>query len=127
MAVDDRETGALFDEIKAFRQTPFVPNVWRSMAGHPALLRATWERFRTLMGPGHLPPEVKEMIALAVAVTNGCRYNIRVHNHMLRNRFGLGDAAMLELYGVIDLFNGINAFAQAAEIVPDTPPPGRPD
>ena len=66
------EALAVFDDIRAKRNTDYVNNFWRALAADPALLRATWERLQAVMGPGALDPMVKEMIYVAVSVTNGC-------------------------------------------------------
>ncbi len=70
---------AVFDEIRALRQTDYVNNFWRSLAHDPALLRATWERLKVVMAPGALDPLIKEMIYVAVSTANGCSYCVHSH------------------------------------------------
>jgi hypothetical protein len=62
----DPAARAVFDEIRAVRQTDFVNNFWRALARDPALLRATWDRLQAVMAPGALDPLVKEMLYVAV-------------------------------------------------------------
>ena len=78
------EALAVFDDIRAKRNTDYVNNFWRALAADPALLRATWERLQAVMGPGALDPMVKEMIYVAVSVTNGCSYCIHSHTAAAR-------------------------------------------
>ena len=81
--LSDGEAGAqalaVFDDIRETRGTDYVNNFWRALAADPALLRATWERLGAVMGPGALDPLVKEMVYIAVSVTNGCSYCIHSH------------------------------------------------
>ena len=74
-----REVRAVFDDIKATRNVPDVNNFWKYLARDPALLKRTWESIKEVMAPGALDPVVKEMIYLAVSVTNGCGYCIASH------------------------------------------------
>ena len=73
------EVQAVFDDIRRVRGTDFINNFWRALAHDPATLRATWERLKTVMGPGALDPLVKEMLYIAVATANGCEYCIHSH------------------------------------------------
>ena len=70
---------AVFNEIRAARQTKYVNNFWRALANDPVLLRATWDRLKVVMGPGHIDPLVKEMIYVAVSTANGCEYCVHSH------------------------------------------------
>jgi len=65
---------AIFDDIKATKGIERVPNIWRALANHPEHLKVTWQKLKTLMRPGKLDMLTKEIIALAVSVTNGCDY-----------------------------------------------------
>jgi len=72
-----RATGkvkAIFDDIKATKGIERVPNIWRALANHPDHLEVTWQKLKTIMRPGKLDMLTKEIIALAVSVTNGCEY-----------------------------------------------------
>ena len=81
--LSDEEAGAdalaVFNEIRAARQTDYVNNFWRALAHDPALLRATWDRLKVVMGPGQIDPLVKEMIYVAVSTANGCEYCVHSH------------------------------------------------
>jgi alkylhydroperoxidase/carboxymuconolactone decarboxylase family protein YurZ len=51
-----------------------VPNIWRALATCPDHLEVTWNKLKTIMRPGKLDLLTKEIIALAVSITNGCTY-----------------------------------------------------
>ncbi len=65
---------AIFDDIKATKGIERVPNIWRALASHPEHLEVTWQKLKTIMRPGKLDMLTKEIIALAVSITNGCGY-----------------------------------------------------
>ena len=63
---------------------PGTPNnLVTSLAGRPDLLAATWELFKRLLLGGMLPPTVKEMILMAIAAQNNCRYCSVAHTKAL--------------------------------------------
>lgn len=115
------EVKAVFDDIKATKQIDFVPNFWKTLASHPPLLEETWSRLKAVMAPGHLDPLTKEMIAVAVSATNGCRYCVNSHTVAVK-KLGLSDEALGELMAVVSLFNGTNALADGYQIEPDVMP-----
>ena len=84
MPTPRREVRAVFDDIKKTRNVPDVNNFWKYLAHDPALLKRTWESVKEVMAPGALDPLTKEMIYLAVSVTNGCGYCIASHTAAAR-------------------------------------------
>lgn len=123
--VEEHEAAGLvkqiFDDIKATKQIDFVPNFWKTLAHYPPLLEQTWTRLKTVMAPGKLDALTKEMIALAVSATNGCRYCIHSHTAAVQ-KLGLDGEALGELMAVVGLFNSTNALADAYQIEPDVRP-----
>lgn len=112
------ESRAVFDEIRAARQTDFVNNFWRALAHDPALLRATWDRLGTVMAPGALDPLVKELIYLAVSTANGCSYCIHSHTAAARAK-GMTPEQHAELLAVIAMASQTNALATALQVPTD--------
>lgn len=109
---------AVFDDIRAKRQTDYVNNFWRALATDPALLSATWDRLQAVMAPGALDPLTKELIYIAVSVANGCGYCIHSHTAVARAR-GMTDAQHGELIAVIAMASQTNALATALQVEPD--------
>jgi AhpD family alkylhydroperoxidase len=101
------EALAVFDDIRATRKSDFVNNFWRALAHDPALLARTWEQVKTVMGPGALDPLVKEMIYVAVSITNGCEYCIGSHTAAARAR-GMTNEQLMELINVVGLASQTN-------------------
>jgi AhpD family alkylhydroperoxidase len=98
---------AVFDDIKRTRNVPDVNNFWKYLAHDPVTLRRTWESVKEVMGPGALDPLVKEMIYVAVSVTNGCGYCIASHSMAARNA-GMTEAMFGELMAVVGMANETN-------------------
>ena len=70
----------IFEEIKTARQITEVPNFWKSLANNPETLERTWTSLKQVMKKGALDPVVKELIYVAVSITNGCEYCIKSHS-----------------------------------------------
>ena len=68
------EARALFDDIRAKRNTEYVNYFWRVMAHDPERAAELWQKLQRVMAPGKLDPLVKEMIYVAVSASNGCSY-----------------------------------------------------
>jgi AhpD family alkylhydroperoxidase len=112
----------IYDDIMCTKGIDFVPNFWKTLASHPPLLEQTWLRLKAAMAPGRLDPLTKEMIALAVSVTNGCRYCINSHTAAVK-KLGLDDQGLGELMAVVAVFNSTNALADGYQVEPDVLPP----
>ena len=101
------EARQVFQDIRTKRNTDYVNNFWRALANDPAELCAVWERAQAAMAPGALDPLVKEMIYVAVSVTNGCEYCTYSHTAAARKK-GMSDAMFMELMAVVGLANQTN-------------------
>ena len=104
------EVRAVFDEIKATRQVAEVNNFWKYLAGDPVLLRRTWETQKAVLAPGALDQLTKELLYLAVSITNGCAYGIACHTALAR-KSGMTQAMFGELMAVVGMANQTNRFA----------------
>ena len=104
------EARAVFDDIMATRKTDWVNNFWKALASHPPTLRRIWENVKQVMAPGALDPLTKEMLYVAVSVTNNCEYCIHSHTAAARAK-GMTDAQLAELLAVVGLANETNRLA----------------
>ncbi len=112
------EALAVFADIRATRGTDYVNNFWRALAHDPATLKATWDRLKEVMGPGTLDPLTKEMIYIAVSVTNGCDYCIHSHTAAAKAK-GMTEAQLSELQSIIAMAAQTNALATALKVETD--------
>ncbi len=109
------EVRSVYDDIMAIRQTGRVNNFWKALAHDPATLRRTWESVKQIMAPGVLGPLVKEMVYVAVSVTNQCGYCIASHTVAARNA-GMTDAMLAELMAVVGMANETNRLAAGYQV-----------
>jgi AhpD family alkylhydroperoxidase len=109
------EVRAVFDDIMATRKTDWINNFWKALARDPALLKRTWEVSKQTMSPGALDPLTKEMIYLAVSVSNQCTYCIASHSTAARNK-GMTEAMFGELMAVVGLANQNNRLVAGYEV-----------
>jgi len=126
------EVRAVYDDIMATRKTDWINNFWKALASHPPTLARVWGDVKQVMGAdGALDPLMKEMIYVAVSVTNNCEYCIHSHTAAARAK-GMTDAMFGELLAVVGLANETNRLANGYRIpvdpqfVPDTGPVAEP-
>ncbi len=106
---------AVFDDIKRTRQVDDVNNFWKYLAHDPAVLARTWQSVKEIMAAGALDPLTKEMIYLAVSVTNGCPYCIASHTAAAR-KARMSDAMFGELMAVVGMANETNRLANGYRV-----------
>ena len=109
------EVRAVYDDIRATRKTDFINNFWKVLANDPAALARTWAQVKQVMAPGALDPLVKEMIYIAVSVTNNCEYCIHSHTAGARAK-GMTQPMFDELIAVTALANATNRIANGYRI-----------
>jgi AhpD family alkylhydroperoxidase len=112
------EVRAVYDDIMNTRGTDWVNNYWKVLAHDPPTLRRMWAAARQVMGPGALDPLTKELIYIAVSVTNACRYCIASHSAAARNK-GMTAEQFSELVAIIGLANETNRHAVALDLTVD--------
>ena len=109
------EVRAVFDDIMATRQTDWINNFWKALAHDPATLKRTWESIKQIMAPGALDALTKEMIYVAVSVTNQCGYCIASHTAAARKK-GMSEAMFAELMAVVGMANETNRLAAGYQV-----------
>ena len=109
------EIRAVYDDIMATRKTDWINNFWKALAHDPATLRRTWESIKQIMAPGALDPLTKEMIYVAVSVSNQCGYCIASHTAAARKQ-GMSDAMFHELMAVVGMANESNRLAAGYQV-----------
>ncbi|ANH04542.1 carboxymuconolactone decarboxylase family protein [Shinella sp. HZN7] len=115
----DPRVKAVFDDIRATRKSDFVNNMWRYLAFDPALLERTWAEVKAVMAtPSALDPLVKEMLYIAVSVTNGCSYCVHSHTAAAKAK-GMTDAHHAELLAIVSLAGKTNQLATALQVPVD--------
>jgi AhpD family alkylhydroperoxidase len=106
---------AVYDDLMQTRNTNWVNNFWKAIAHHPPTLERVWQTVKQVMAPGALDPLTKELIYLAVSVTNQCAYCIASHTAAAR-KAGMTDAMLAELMAVVGLANETNRLASGYQV-----------
>src|SRR6266851_10362885 len=109
------EVRAVYDDIMTTRKTDWINNFWKALANDPPTLKRTWESVKEVMGPGALDAVTKEMVYLAVSVTNGCGYCIASHGAAAR-KAGMTEAMFGELMAVVGMANETNRLANGYRV-----------
>lgn len=109
------EVRAVYDDIMKTRKTSRINNFWKAIAGDPALLRRTWHSVKEAMAPGALDALTKEMIYLAVSVTNQCAYCIASHTAAAR-KAGMTAEMFAELMAIVGVANQTNRLASGYQV-----------
>jgi len=108
----------VYDDIMKTRNVDWVNNFWKVLAVQPEQLQRTWDAVKDVMSPGAIDPLIKEMIYVAVSVSNGCTYCVNSHTAAARKK-GMSEEMLSELMAVIGLANQTNALANGFQIEVD--------
>lgn len=109
------EVRAVYDDILATRKTDYINNFWKVLANDPATLKRTWESVKQIMSSGALDALTKEMIYVAVSVSNQCPYCIASHSAAARAK-GMTDEMFHELMAVVGMANESNRLAAGYQV-----------
>jgi AhpD family alkylhydroperoxidase len=112
------EVKAVFDDIKQTRDTDYINNFWRVLASDPAALKRVWNALKEVMAPGALDPLTKEMIYLAVSITNGCDYCSHSHGAAAKGK-GMTKEMFAELLAIVGMANQTNKLADGYRVPVD--------
>ena len=112
------EVRQVYDDIMETRNVDWVNNFWKVLAVQPALLKRIWEGIKAVMSPGAIDPLTKEMIYIAVSITNGCQYCINSHTAAARKK-GMSEEMLSELMAVVGMANQTNTLANGFQIEVD--------
>ena len=109
------EVRAVYDDILATRKTDYINNFWKALANDPATLKRTWESIKQIMAAGALDAMTKELIYIAVSVTNQCPYCIASHTASAKSK-GMTDEMFHELMAVVGMANETNRLAAGYQV-----------
>tara|TARA_B100001029_G_scaffold24625_1_gene17233 strand:- start:158 stop:550 length:393 start_codon:yes stop_codon:yes gene_type:complete len=108
----------IYNEIKTTRQIAEVPNFWKMLANDPNELDRTWNSLKEIMKKGALDPVTKELIYVAVSITNGCEYCIKSHSAAAKKK-GATDEMLKEMFAVVGLANKNNKLVDSYQVEVD--------
>ena len=108
----------IFQDIKKTRKIKSIPNFWRSLAHNPNTLDRTWKNLKQIMKKGALDSVTKELIYVAVSITNSCEYCTRSHTYAAKKK-GATEQMIKEMIDVVGLANQNNKLVEAYQIEVD--------
>jgi len=108
----------IFDSIKQTRKIKKIPNFWKTLAVDPNTLERTWNSLQQVMQKGALDPLIKEMLYVAVSMTNSCEYCIRSHSFAAKKK-GMSDKMLKELIAVVGMANETNRLVESYQVEVD--------
>ena len=108
----------VFDEIKRSRKITEVPNFWKYLANSPETLERTWTSLKQVMKEGALDPVTKELIYVAVSITNSCEYCTRSHTAAAKKK-GATEDMIKEMIDVVGIANQNNKLVEAYQVEVD--------
>ena len=108
----------IYENIKKTRKIKKIPNFWKTIANDPDTLERTWNSLQQVMKKGSLDPLIKEMIYVAVSMTNSCEYCIRSHSLAAKNK-GMNDNMLKELIAVVAMANETNRLVESYQVKVD--------
>ena len=108
----------IYNEIKKIRKIKKIPNFWKTIANDPETLERTWKTLQQVMKNGSLDSLTKELIYVAVSMTNSCEYCIRSHSLTARKK-GMTDKMFKELIAVVAMANETNRLVESYQVEVD--------
>ncbi|GAB4088463.1 carboxymuconolactone decarboxylase family protein [Hydrogenophaga soli] len=115
----DPRVKAVFDDIRATRNTEFINHMWRYLSFNPELLAQTWAEVKRVMAtPSTLDPLTKELVYITASIVNGCSYCVHSHTAAAKAK-GMTDAQHAELLSIIGLAAKTNQLAVGLQVPVD--------
>mgnify|MGYP001123057925 CR=1 FL=1 len=108
----------IYEDIKNKRKITEVPNFWKNLANDPETLERTWTSLQQVMKKGALDPVVKELIYVAVSVTNGCEYCVKSHSLAAKKKGATNDM-LNEMIAVVGMANETNRLVEGYQVEVD--------
>ena len=108
----------VFDDIKSSRGITEIPNFWRMLANDPNELERSWNSLKQVMRKGALDPITKELIYVAVSITNSCEYCTKSHSYAAKKK-GATDEMLKEMIAVVGLANKNNKLVDSYQVEVD--------
>ena len=108
----------VYEDIKSSRGITEIPNFWKMLANDPNELERTWGSLKEIMKKGALDPVTKELIYVAVSITNGCEYCIKSHSSAAKKK-GATDEMLKEMFAVVGLANKNNKLVDSYQVEVD--------
>ena len=109
----------IYKDIKQTRNTSYIGNFWKYLAFDPNLLKNVWTDIKNIMvKESIIPNKTKEMIYMAVSITNNCSYCTHSHTAAAK-KLGMTSEEHSEFLSVIALAAKTNQLVNSIQVPVD--------
>ena len=116
---DDQVVKETYKDIRDTRNTDYIGNFWKYLAFDPSLLKEVWSDVKNLMTKETLiDKKTKEMIYMAVSITNNCSYCIHSHTASAK-KLGMTDEEHAEFLKIVALAAKTNQLVNGLQVPVD--------
>jgi AhpD family alkylhydroperoxidase len=108
-----------YQDIKDTRKTEYIGNFWKYLAFDPSLLKEVWTDVKNVMTKETLiDKKTKEMIYMAVSITNNCTYCTHSHTASAK-KLGMSDEEHSEFLRIVALAAKTNQLVNGLQVPVD--------
>ncbi|MDA8711053.1 carboxymuconolactone decarboxylase family protein [Alphaproteobacteria bacterium] len=108
-----------YQDIRDTRNTQYIGNFWKYLAFDPSLLKEVWTEVKNLMTKETLiDKKMKEMIYMAVSITNNCSYCTHSHTASAK-KLGMTSEEHAEFLKIVALAAKTNQLVNSLQVPVD--------
>ena len=116
---NDQLVKETYQDIKDTRNTQYIGNFWKYLAFDPSLLKEVWTEVKNLMTKETLiDKKMKEMIYMAVSITNNCSYCTHSHTASAK-KLGMTSEEHAEFLKIVALAAKTNQLVNSLQVPVD--------
>ena len=116
---NDQLVKETYQDIRDTRQTEYIGNFWKYLAFDPSLLKEVWTDVKNFMTKETLiDKKTKEMIYMAVSITNNCSYCTHSHTASAK-KLGMSDEEHSEFLRIVALAAKTNQLVNGLQVPVD--------
>ena len=113
---DKQQVKDVYQDIRDSRNTKYIGNFWRYLAFDPPLLKNVWNDVKNLMiKETQIDKKTKEMIYMAVSITNNCSYCTHSHTASAK-KLGLTSEEHSEFLSIVALAAKTNQLVNGLQV-----------
>lgn len=116
---NDQLVKETYQNIRDTRKTEYIGNFWKYLAFDPSLLKEVWTDVKNVMTKETLiDKKTKEMIYMAVSITNNCSYCTHSHTASAK-KLGMSDEEHSEFLRIVALAAKTNQLVNGLQVPVD--------
>jgi AhpD family alkylhydroperoxidase len=116
---NDQLVKETYQDIRDTRKTEYIGNFWKYLAFDPSLLKEVWTDVKNVMAKETLiDKKTKEMIYMAVSITNNCSYCTHSHTASAK-KLGMSEEEHSEFLTIVALAAKTNQLVNGLQVPVD--------